>query len=302
MKLPVRSERAPPTTGPMIWPNPKATVIRASTRRGSEEVSCRAPTNPSAVRPMKVPPRNAAAITMPTVVGRSAGGDACRLHDAGGRIGGEDADAAAEHGPEGDGRNSGEADEDPRDVFEMAYFGRTAHDRDEEGGGDDIAETEEAVGCDERPQPRAEHDRPGRAGRAPAGRIGRDEGNDGRPGEKRDDPGSNPLRLPAVARRGERRHDGGGECYADADAGEMERREMAAPGCREAFQDDRGGEDQDEGARETAGEAHEGQARRTPSNAAVSSVVMPLAASAPTSQPRREPLIQDVAARRAPTR
>ena len=76
---------------------------------------------------------------------------------------------------------------------------------------------------------------------------------------------------------------------------------MAAPGCREAFQDDRGGEDEDEGARETAGEAHEGQGG-TPSNAAVRSVVRPLAASAPTSQARREPLIQDVAARSAPTR
>ena len=51
--------------GPTIWPQPKPAVISATGRRASPTVSWRAPTMPSAVRPMNEPPTHTAATRVP---------------------------------------------------------------------------------------------------------------------------------------------------------------------------------------------------------------------------------------------
>ena len=55
----------------MIWPRLNAAVMSAMRPRGSPSPASRAPIRPSAVRPMKVPPRKRAAITTPKVCSHS---------------------------------------------------------------------------------------------------------------------------------------------------------------------------------------------------------------------------------------
>ena len=81
---------------------------------------------------------------------QGTGGDAHGFDQVGDDVGAQHAPTGAQCRPESDRRHGAQADHQPDVGFEMGDRRRAAHQVDDEGGGDDVAETEQAIGQDQR--------------------------------------------------------------------------------------------------------------------------------------------------------